>query len=126
MRKTILGLTAVVVSLLFAAQLLASSAESRIPQPTNPRPQIYTGEVTQIDLPGQKVVVGKPNLDQAMLFDARRATFENGYTGLSDLRLGDIVTVDYEVKGGGTTATRIHKGGETPALQPPPRPANHP
>jgi hypothetical protein len=85
----------------------------------------YAGEVLELDLKANRLVVAQNNTDLAMVFNTSRARAGFGYKRLGDVQVGDQVTVKFEGKSGIIYVLDIAKG-EKPAAKPTPAKKPHP
>jgi hypothetical protein len=70
---------------------------------------IFQGAVNAVNLDSKTIEVIKKSMDIGLVFDASKAVFK-GCKDLKDIKGGDTVTVEYDVKLGRSIALVITKG----------------
>ena len=70
----------------------------------------YVGEVTEILLDKNKLLLAKPKSNLAMVLNTGKAKFGPGYSKLEDVKVGDPVEVTVETKVGTMYALTVAKG----------------
>lgn len=68
----------------------------------------YPGVVQKVDLKAKTMIVGKEDRNLSYLFDITKVIL-NGYKDIKELKVGDKVTVDYDVISGKVVAKIITK-----------------
>lgn len=92
----------------------------------------YVGEVTEILLDKNKLLLAKPKSSLAVVLNTSRAKFGPGYSKLEEVKVGDPVEVTAETKVGTMYALTVAKGKKEAAGEPKKekqkleKPKNHP
>ena len=68
----------------------------------------YSGIVQEVNVKEKTIIAGKEKKALAMLFDASKASFAN-VEGLSGLKAGDRVVIEYDAERGRTIAVIVTK-----------------
>lgn len=102
--------TAMISSLIALGFLTATfgQEEQTKPQEQQRKTNTYSGIVHKVDVKKKIIVAGKPNSELAMSFEAAEAKFVD-YKGLKDIKKGDKVLIEYDVKIGKTIAVTVTK-----------------
>ena len=106
MKKFLLATAVIAVAL--AVALPARAADEK--KAEKPKKQQYTGEVTKVDAAGKSITVKKGEGDEktfSVADKAKVATKDKEAAELSDLKVGDKVTVHYTEEGGKDVAHKI-------------------
>jgi Cu/Ag efflux protein CusF len=106
MKKFLLATAAIAVALAVALPARAEGEKKA----EKPKKQQYTGEVTKVDAAGKSITVKKGEGDEktfGVADKAKVATKDKEAAELSDLKVGDKVTVHYTEEGGKDVAHKI-------------------
>ena|SRR5437870_799338 len=109
MKKFLLATAVIAVALAVALPARAAD-EKKAEKPETPKKRQYTGEVTKVDAAGKSITVKKGEGDEktfGVADKAKVATKDKEAAELSDLKVGDKVTVHYTEEGGKDVAHKI-------------------
>jgi len=136
MRKITLVLAMLILVATFAAGPCAaepaagSPATKKEQKKAEKKTGIYIGEVMEIDLKANKLLVAPKDSSLAMVLNTSNVKKVSGYAGLKEIKAGDWVQATYEAKVGAMyalTVTKAKKPEESKKSGPKrEKPANHP
>src|SRR5437870_13898274 len=109
MKKFLLATAVIAVALAVALPARAAD-EKKAEKPETPKKQQYTGDVTKVDAVGKSITVKKGEGDEKTFSVADKAkvvTKDKEAAELSDLKVGDKVTVHYTSEGGKDVANHM-------------------
>ncbi len=107
--KRITGMVAAFLFLFVIAGIAPASDEKTEDGKSGKRLKQITGEVTDIDLKSQTVtVVGKNGMFSIALTEKTKVMRDREPKSLSDVQVGDRVTIKYRQTGGKQTAKSLH------------------